>query len=117
VPHPRAYGTNARVLGKYVREMGVITLEEAVRKMTSLPARTFGLRDRGLVREGFWADLVVFDPAKVSDQATFEKPHQYSVGFDYVLVNGVPVIEEGKAGGARPGKVVRRAGVGARDMP
>jgi N-acyl-D-amino-acid deacylase len=110
VPHPRAYGTNARVLGKYVRGMGVLPLEEAIRKMTSLPARTFGLRDRGLVREGFWADLVVFDPAKVSDQATFEKPHQYSVGFDYVLVNGVVVREEGKeAGGARPGKVVRRS--------
>ena len=109
VPHPRAYGTNARVLGKYVREMGVITLEEAIRKMTALPARTFGLRDRGLVREGFWADLVIFDPAKVGDQATFEKPHQYSVGFDYVLVNGIPVIEAGQPTETRPGKVVKRS--------
>jgi N-acyl-D-amino-acid deacylase len=109
VPHPRAYGTNARVLGKYVREMGVITLEEAIRKMTALPARTFGLRDRGLVREGFWADLVIFDPAKVGDQATFEKPHQYSVGFDYVLVNGIPVIEAGQPAETLPGKVVKRS--------
>jgi len=109
VPHPRAYGTNARVLGKYVREMGVVTLEEAIRKMTSLPARTFGMRDRGLVREGFWADLVIFDPAKVTDQATFEKPHQYSAGFDYVLVNGVGVIEDGQPTAARPGRVVRRS--------
>ncbi|MBI3665405.1 MAG: amidohydrolase family protein, partial [Acidobacteria bacterium] len=90
-------------------ELGVITLEEAVRKMTSLPARTFGFRDRGQVREGFWADLLIFDPARVADLATFEKPHQYSAGFDYVLVNGVTVIEEGRAGDARPGRVVRRA--------
>ncbi|MBI3665896.1 MAG: D-aminoacylase [Acidobacteria bacterium] len=109
VPHPRSYGTNTRVISKYVRELGVITLEEAVRKMTSLPARTFGFRDRGQVREGFWADLLIFDPARVADLATFEKPHQYSAGFDYVLVNGVPVIEEGRAGEARPGRVVRRA--------
>jgi N-acyl-D-amino-acid deacylase len=108
VPHPRAYGTNARVLGRYVREQRVITLEDAIRKMTSLPARTFGLRDRGLLREGFWADLVIFDPARVADQATFEKPHQYSLGFDYVLVNGVPVIDDGQPTSARPGRVLRR---------
>lgn len=109
VPHPRSYGTNCRVLGKYVREDKVIPLEEAIRKMTSLPARTFGIRDRGLVREGFWADLVIFDPATVGDRATFEKPHQYSTGLDYVLVNGVPVVEEGRPTSVRPGKVVRRA--------
>jgi len=108
VPHPRAYGTNARVLGQYVREAGVIRLEEAVRKMTSLPARTFGLRDRGLLREGFWADLVMFDPSRVADRATFENPHQYSVGFDYVIVNGVPVIEDGQPTAARPGRALRR---------
>jgi N-acyl-D-amino-acid deacylase len=108
VPHPRAYGTNARVLGRYVREQRVITLEDAIRKMTSLPARTFGLRDRGLLRESFWADLVIFDPARVADQATFEKPHQYSVGFDYVLVNGVPVIDDGQPTSARPGRVLRQ---------
>ncbi len=108
VPHPRAYGTNARVLGRYVREMRVIPLEEAIRKMTSLPARTFGFRDRGQVREGFRADLVIFDPARVADQATFEKPHQYSAGFDYVLVNGVPVIDEGRPTPAKPGRALRR---------
>jgi N-acyl-D-amino-acid deacylase len=110
VPHPRGYGTNARVLGKYARESGVITLEEAIRKMTSLPARTFGLRDRGLVREGFWADLVIFDPARVADRATYDKPHQYSAGFDFVLVNGVAVVDNGQPTAARPGQVVRRVG-------
>jgi len=118
VPHPRGYGTNARVLGKYVRELGVLSLEEAVRKMTSLPARTFGFRDRGQIREGFWADLVMFDPARVADRATFEQPHQYSVGFDWVLVNGVVVIEDGQPTTARPGsaEICRAAcpGVGAR---
>ena len=108
VPHPRAYGTNARVLGRYVRERGVISLEEAVRKMTSLPARTFGFRDRGLVRQGYWADLALFDPARVADQATFQKPHQYSTGFDYVFVNGTAVVEEGRPTAARPGRVLRR---------
>ncbi|MBM3774273.1 MAG: D-aminoacylase [Acidobacteria bacterium] len=107
VPHPRSYGTNARVLGLYVRERGVISLEDAIRKMSSLPARTFGFRDRGLLREGYWADLVLFDPARVRDQATFAQPHQFSEGFDLVLVNGAPVVEEGKVTGARPGKILR----------
>ena len=107
VPHPRSYGTNARVLGEYVRERGVLTLEDAVRRMTSLPARTFGLRDRGLLREGYWADLVLFDPARVRDKATYAQPHQYSEGFDIVLVNGTVVVEDGKVTGARPGKVIR----------
>jgi N-acyl-D-amino-acid deacylase len=106
VPHPRAYGTNSRSLARYVREKGVITLEDAIRKMTSLPAQTFRMRGRGLLREGYWADVVVFDPAKVTDMATFEKPHQYAAGFDYVLVNGQAVVAEGKHTGAKPGQVV-----------
>jgi N-acyl-D-amino-acid deacylase len=107
VPHPRSYGTNARVLAEYVRNRQVITLEDAIRRMTSLPARTFGFRDRGLLREGYWADLVLFDPERVADKATYQKPHQYSEGFDLVLVNGEAVVEEGKITGARPGKVIR----------
>ena len=107
VPHPRSYGTNARVLAEYVRQRGVLTLEDAIRRMTSLPARTFGFRDRGLVREGYWADLVMFDPERVQDKATFQQPHQYSEGFDLVLVNGAPVVEEGKVTGARPGRILR----------
>src|ERR1051325_620088 len=87
-PHPRSYGNNARVLAEDVREQHVLTLEDAIRRMTSLPARTFHFRDRGILREGAAADLVVFDPSRVQDKATFEKPHQYSEGFDYVLVNG-----------------------------
>ncbi len=114
VPHPRSYGTRSRVLAEYVRKRGVITLEEAVRKMTSLPARTLGFRDRGLVREGMAADLVLFDPAKVQDKATFQQPHQYAEGFDLVLVNGVAVVDGGKVTGARPGKVLRSQGGTAR---
>jgi N-acyl-D-amino-acid deacylase len=106
MPHPRSYGTNARVLAEYVRNKRVIGLEDAVRKMTSLPAQTFRLRDRGLLREGYAADLVVFDPDKVADKATFQKPHQYSEGFSYVLVNGEPVVAEGKHTQARPGKIL-----------
>ena len=107
MPHPRSYGTNARVFAEYVRNRGVLTLEDAVRRMTSLPARTFGMRDRGLVREGFAADLVLFDPSRVADKATFQQPHQFSEGFDLVLVNGTPVVDEGKLTGARPGRIVR----------
>ena len=107
VPHPRSYGTNARVLAEYVRKRNVITLEDAIRRMTSLPARTFGFRDRGLVREGYQADLVLFDPARVEDKATYQQPHQFSEGFDFVLVNGKPIVEEGKLTEARPGKVLR----------
>jgi N-acyl-D-amino-acid deacylase len=110
VPHPRSYGTRARVLAEFVRGRGVITLEDAVRKMSSHPARMLGYRDRGLVREGFAADLVLFDPAKVQDKATFQQPHQYSEGFDLVLVNGVAVVENGKVTGAHPGKILRRNG-------
>ena len=107
-PHPRSYGTNARVLAEYVRERKVLTLEDAVRRMTSLPARTFGLADRGIVRAGMAADLVVFDPATVADKATFEKPHQYSVGFEWVLVNGVVAVDRGKVTGAKAGVAVRK---------
>ena len=104
VPHPRGYGNNARVLGKYVREMKIITLEDAVRKMTSLPAQTFGLRDRGLIREGFAADLVIFDENTVSDKATFENPHQYAAGFSYIIINGEIVFDGNKLTGKMPGQ-------------
>lgn len=107
MPHPRAYGTNARVLSEYVRERGTLTLEDAVRRMTSLPARTFGMSDRGLVREGMAADLVLFDPARVEDKATFAQPHQYSQGFDFVLINGKIVVDDGKLTDARAGRTLR----------
>lgn len=106
VPHPRAYGTNSRVLARYVREKGTLRLEDAVRRMTSLPAQRFRLEDRGTLRPGAWADLVVFDPATVRDRATFEKPHAYAEGFRFVLVNGEVVVEDGRHNGARPGKVL-----------
>jgi N-acyl-D-amino-acid deacylase len=107
VPHPRGYGNNARFLARYVRELHVLRLEDAIRRMTSLPATTFGLSNRGLVREGCWADLVVFDPKKVQDNATFTEPHQYATGFNHVFVNGVEVVREDKHTGARPGQAVR----------
>jgi N-acyl-D-amino-acid deacylase len=107
-PHPRSYGTNARVLAEYVRNRGVLTLEDAIRRMTSLPARTFGLRDRALLREGMAADIVVFDPAKVEDKSTYAKPHQYSVGFDFVLVNGKVVVDGGKLTSVRSGQTLKR---------
>ncbi|MGE3466333.1 MAG: amidohydrolase family protein [Pyrinomonadaceae bacterium] len=106
VPHPRGYGNNARVLGRYVRELGIVTLEDAIRKMTSLPAQTFGLQDRGLVREGFAADLVIFDEKTVTDKATFEQPHQYAVGFSSVIVNGQIVFDGEKMTGAMSGKAL-----------
>ena len=106
VPHPREYGTFARVLGRYVRERGVLTLEEAVRKMSGATAQRLGLQDRGLLREGFVADVAVFDPERVVDRATFEQPHQYAEGVEYVLVNGVVVVDGGEHTGARPGRVL-----------
>ncbi|MFN6964906.1 MAG: N-acyl-D-amino-acid deacylase family protein [Pyrinomonadaceae bacterium] len=112
VPHPRGYGNNARVLGRYVRELGVISLEDAIRKMTSLPAQTFGLRDRGQIREGFAADLVIFDPAAVADKATMEQPHQYAVGFSAVIVNGQVVFDGEKMTGAMPGQPMYGNGYG-----
>jgi N-acyl-D-amino-acid deacylase len=106
VPHPRGYGTNARVLGKYVREEKVITLEEGIRRMTSLPAQKFGFKDRGLLKEGMAADIVVFDAATVKDKSTYADPHQYSEGFKYVLVNGQVVVEDGKHTGTRSGALL-----------
>jgi N-acyl-D-aspartate/D-glutamate deacylase len=104
MPHPRGYGDNARVLGEYVRNQHLIPLEDAIRKMTTLPAQTFSLRDRGQIREGFAADLVIFDDATVVDKATFDQPHQYAVGFSSVIVNGVLVFDGQKMTGALPGQ-------------
>ena len=108
--HPRAYGTFPRVLGRYVREDKVLRLEEAVRKMTSLPAQRLGLRDRGLLRPGAYADVTVFDPGKVIDHATFDNPHQYSEGIVYVFVNGAPVVDQGKITDRLPGRILRGPG-------
>jgi N-acyl-D-amino-acid deacylase len=110
VPHPRGYGNNARVLGQYVRNLKLISLEDAIRKMTSLPAQTFGFRDRGLIREGFAADLVIFDEKAIADQATFDKPHQYPLGISYVLVNGSVVLANNQMTEARPGMALRGSG-------
>lgn len=107
VPHPRGYGNNARVLGRYVRDLKVLRVEDAIRKMTSLPANTFRFKQRGELREGFWADIVVFDPDKVSDPSTYNDPHHYAVGIPYVLVNGVPVIKDSEHTGAKPGVGLR----------
>ena len=109
-PHPRTYGTNARVLGKYVREEKLISLEEAIRRMTSLAAQKFQLKDRGLLKEGYAADIVVFDEHEVADRATFEQPHQFSAGFHYVLVNGQVVIDNGKHNGIRSGQTLKGPG-------
>lgn len=106
VPHPRQYGTFARVLGVYVREKKILTIEEAVRKMTSATAQRLGIRDRGLLREGFYSDVVVFDPERIKDMATFENPHQYAVGVRYVLINGRFVVDDGRHTGERPGQVL-----------
>jgi N-acyl-D-amino-acid deacylase len=106
-PHPRNYGTFARILATYVREKNVLRLEEAIRKMTSLPAMRLGLQDRGILREGMRADLVLFDDSEILDKATFLEPHQYAVGVYWVLVNGTPVVEEGRHTGKRPGMVLR----------
>ncbi len=106
-PHPRSYGTFARVLARYVRDKRVITLPDAVRKMTSLPAWRVGLLDRGLLRPGMKADIAIFDAARVQDRATFESPHQYAEGVLYVLTNGTVVYEGGQMTPARPGRVLR----------
>lgn len=107
MPHPRGYGNNARVLSRYVRELKVLRLEDAIRKMTSLPATTFRFEGRGLLRPGNWADIVIFDPTTVRDVPTYRDPHHYSAGFRHVLVNGVPVIQDDEFTGERPGKVLR----------
>ncbi|HEU5162709.1 MAG TPA: D-aminoacylase, partial [Thermoanaerobaculia bacterium] len=109
--HPRAYGTFPRILGKYVREEKLIPLEEAVRKMTSLAAARAGLADRGSVRAGMKADLVVFDPSRIADVSTYEDPHHFSVGIDHVVVNGTPVLRDGRMTGALPGRIIGRNGV------
>ncbi|MFL6228757.1 MAG: amidohydrolase family protein [Pyrinomonadaceae bacterium] len=113
VPHPRGYGNNARVLGRYVRELKIVALEDAVRKMTSLPAQSFHLADRGLLREGFAADVVVFDEQQIGDRSTYEQPHQYPVGISHVLVNGQVVLADGQETSARPGMALRGAGADA----
>ncbi|MEX1140410.1 MAG: D-aminoacylase [Bacteroidota bacterium] len=109
-PHPRAYGNVSRLLGKYVRDEKVISLEEAIRRLTSLPAENLKLRKRGKLQPGFLADVVVFDPVTISDHATFDKPHQYSTGVFHVFVNGTQVLKDGEHTGAKPGRVVRGPG-------
>lgn len=110
MPHPRTYGTNARVLGKYVREEKIISLEEAIRRMTSLAAQKFQLKDRGLLKEGYAADIVIFNEQEVADRATFDQPHQFSAGIPYVLVNGQVVIDNGNHKGIRSGKTLKGPG-------
>ena len=109
-PHPRQYGTFARILGHYVRERGVITLEEAVKKMSSQSARRLGIHDRGLITEGYFADVAVFDAEEIIDRASFEQPHQYATGMKFVLVNGEVVVENGAHTGRRPGRILHGPG-------
>jgi N-acyl-D-amino-acid deacylase len=105
-PHPRAYGNFARVLGKYVRDEKVIPMKEAIRRLSGLPATNLGLDHRGFLKEGMFADVVVFDPATIADRATYEKPHQYAVGVKHVFVNGVQVLKDGEHTGAKPGRAL-----------
>jgi dihydroorotase/N-acyl-D-amino-acid deacylase len=107
-PHPRAYGTFPRVLGRYVRDEHVLTLEQAIHKMTGMPAARLGLSERGMLRVGAFADVVVFDPATIADKATFTEPHQYPVGIDYVIVNGKLAVDGGRFVDVRAGRVLRR---------
>ena len=109
-PHPRAYGTFARVLGKYVRDEKILSMQEAIRRLTSFPAETLKLERRGRLQPGYFADVVVFDPNKIQDHATFEQPHQYSTGVAHVFVNGVQVLKDGEHTGAKPGRFVRGPG-------
>jgi N-acyl-D-amino-acid deacylase len=111
VPHPRGYGNNARVLARYVRDLKVLQLEDAIRRMTTLPAQTFHLKDRGQLREGNWADITIFDPEKVQDQATYKDPHHYPTGIPYVIVNGVEVVSNSEHTGAMPGMALRHVAV------
>jgi N-acyl-D-amino-acid deacylase len=108
--HPRAYGNFARLLGHYVRDEKAATLPDAIRRLTSLPATNLGLRQRGSLKPGYYADVVVFDPATIVDHATYEKPKQLATGVDDVFVNGVQVLRDGKHTGAKPGRVVRGPG-------
>lgn len=107
-PHPRDYGAYARKLAVYVRERHTISLESAIRSMTTLPAAVFGIRDRGILREGAFADIAVFDPAKIRDRATYTEPHQLAEGISYVLVNGIVVVDDGKFTSALPGRVLKK---------
>jgi N-acyl-D-amino-acid deacylase len=109
-PHPRAYGNFSRLLGKYVRDEKIIPLEEAIRKLSHLPAENLKINKRGLLKEGYYADIVVFDPEKIQDHATFEEPHQYATGVRHVFVNGQQVLKDGEHTGATPGRIVRGAG-------
>lgn len=109
-PHPRAYGNFSRLLGRYVRDEKIISLQEAIRRLTSLPAYNTGILDRGILTEGYYADVVIFDPEKISDHATFEEPHQYATGMWHVFVNGQQVLENGRHTGVTPGRVVRGPG-------
>jgi N-acyl-D-amino-acid deacylase len=108
--HPRAYGNFARVLGRYVRDERVLPMEAAIRKLTRLPATNLGLRQRGELKSGFYADVVVFDPARIRDHATFDNPHRYATGMVHVFVNGEQVLDDGEHTGALPGRVVRGPG-------
>jgi N-acyl-D-amino-acid deacylase len=105
-PHPRAYGNFARVLGKYVRDEKVIPMKEAIRRLSGLPATNLGLDHRGFLKEGMFADVVVFDPGTIADRATYEKPHQYAVGVKHVFVNSVQVLKDGEHTGAKPGRAL-----------
>src|SRR5580765_7614627 len=105
-PHPRAYGNFARVLGKYCRDEKLFSLGEAIHRLSALPAMNLGLDHRGLLKEGMFADVVVFDPATIADRATFETPHQYSIGVKHVFVNGVQVLREGEHTDAKPGRAL-----------
>jgi N-acyl-D-amino-acid deacylase len=106
VPHPRCYGTFPRLLGVYVREKGILKLEEAIRKMTSMPAGRFKIKDVGLISEGKKADIVIFDPETIKDMATYQKPHQYPVGIDYVMIGGEVVVDHGSITGSKPGRII-----------
>ncbi len=108
--HPRAYGNFARLLGKYVREEKVIPLEEAIRKLTSLPANNLKIKNRGYLKKGYFADVVLFDPNEIQDHATFEAPHQYATGVQHVIVNGELVLENGEPTGTTPGRFVKGPG-------
>jgi N-acyl-D-amino-acid deacylase len=108
--HPRAYGSFARLLGKYVREEKIISLEEAIYKLTSLPASNLKIKHRGALKKGYFADIAIFDPNKIKDRATFKEPHQYATGMMHVLVNGTRVLKDGEHTGAMPGRVVRGPG-------
>jgi N-acyl-D-aspartate/D-glutamate deacylase len=110
-PHPRGYGSFSRVLGKYVREEKTLTLEEAIKKMTSLPANKIGLTDRGILKEGYWADITILNKDEIKDKATFKNPHQYAEGIYYVIVNGQIVVNKGEITGLKPGKVLKRQSI------